>query len=731
MINYFPQAFLVWQHAYNNGASESGIKKSDPSSKHVTIKQVKGKYVPKTAVSKMFGRIHGQAYDKNILNLENHKISALVPEIRLFRAKNNKYVPFYFPVAADYGLNGGSLLNTSSRSFSAGAAVIESFTITNTKKNAYSFRVKSITANLRIKVDNIAVLLDDPPSEQFAPLMELFTFTEKSPSQGQGALASGEHPRCAVTLGYSVPPGDLYTPQERRALERAKIMAILSYTTHDFSIEPDGSATVSIQYVGFLQEVKNEEVYDALVPVRSKVVKEKAKSKKTKQVKALLYGTENEEKSPEEQKKEEEQRKFARMIQPQEEASRIIGQLYSNNKIHSIDFNSSYFEKKSQETAPDPGQESTKKKAPPPINDIDSLEKDFKANKIYYFAFADLLDAWMDKIIKDIDESIRVIKAANPKADVKKKMKEKEDIKRSVTILMTGFAVSKNVAKPKKSAEKKSPSLIEGNIADIPISLDTFYTVFYDHTVNLGKVSMDLQYFLEKFCSQLLNKAMDEFTGSQADIIAPVSFDFITFPGQKIKKKKGPLKMEDFPDPSRFLANYKKNTNYYIFQQGGTDQDQPAGSGNKQHDLKSGIYHLHPNKDRGMVKAISFSMKGPAGMRDWNITRDGHASAELRLPHNATVEMYANSLFLPGSYLYIDPDTLGFGSPKGLNSAARRLGLGGYYVVGDITTTYSGDGTMNTVLNLTFDGFPTNASQPTMSESRKRSIEDLRRLRES
>jgi hypothetical protein len=722
-INYFPQAFLVWQHAYNNGVAASGLKKSKlpVNPKGITIKKIEGTQVPQAAISKMFGRIHGQEYDKNILNLENHKISALVPEIRIFRAKNNSYLPFYFPPAADYKFaEGGAKLNTNSRSFSGGAVVIQNFSVTNTKRDAYSFRIKSITASLSIKVDNIARLFDDPPNGH-APLMELFTFTEKTPSAG--ALLSGAHPRVAVTLGYSVPPGELFTPQERRSLERSKILAILSYQTHDFKMETDGSATVNIQYSGFLEEVENEETYDALVPSSTKTTKEKRRQAQVKKPKEPARPQ-----SAEETKKLEEERVFAAKLRAQQEARIMMEKLQSSEKLHSIEFSEDFFNKKVIET-PAAAESASKKKSDPIAKMVD-FEKDFLSNNIYYFTFGDFLNVWMEKIIEDIEKTIKSLKAQKPKpGDTKEKEKERDNIVRSITLLTTGYTVNK-VSDDSKGAKKTTKSPVPGNIADIPIAVDTFYTLFYEHTIRKNKPSMDLKYFLNTFCTELLNRSMDEFTAHRADIIEKVDFSVTSHPGQRLNTKKDTVKIDDFPDPSRYLADNKRNTNYYIFHQTGTRSSAPAGNGNKSQDLQSGIYHIHTNKDKGMVKTISFSMKGPAGMKDWNTAREGHASAELRLPHNATVEMYANALFLPGSYVYIDPNRLGFGSPKELNSAARRLGLGGYYVVGDITTTYTGTGEMNTTLNLTFDAFPSNSSQPTMPDSRRKAMEDLRSLRE-
>lgn len=60
---------------------------------------------------------------------------------------------------------------------------------------------------------------------------------------------------------------------------------------------------------------------------------------------------------------------------------------------------------------------------------------------------------------------------------------------------------------------------------------------------------------------------------------------------------------------------------------------------------------------------------------------------ELKMVYKADIEMVGNNLFFPGSQLFVDPGTIGFGNPRDMNSAAYRLGLGGYYTVISVTTS--------------------------------------------
>ena len=109
------------------------------------------------------------------------------------------------------------------------------------------------------------------------------------------------------------------------------------------------------------------------------------------------------------------------------------------------------------------------------------------------------------------------------------------------------------------------------------------------------------------------------------------------------------------------------------------------------------------------------------------VVENGALYDELRLPHNATAEMYGNFMFLPGCQVYVDPDTLGFGNPKDSNSAARRLGFGGYYTVSSVATAFAG-GTLKTTLQLLFNAFPENDDQPVLKKGQLESIEKMQNL---
>ena len=192
------------------------------------------------------------------------------------------------------------------------------------------------------------------------------------------------------------------------------------------------------------------------------------------------------------------------------------------------------------------------------------------------------------------------------------------------------------------------------------------------------------------------------------------------------KIKKGVVKLQDLPKPTGMYSkkSIKESEEYFVFHPEPPAWTRAPGSGKKKKDLGNGIFHLRASQDRGLVKSINFSRIAQPAREAYMIVRNGQMYDELRYPHNATVEMYGNNLFMPLSCVYINPETLGFGDPRSSNSAARRLGFGGYYCCQSVTTTFS-SGELNTTLNLLFNCFPEIKDEGGLTDSIKKSIKEL------
>ena len=74
---------------------------------------------------------------------------------------------------------------------------------------------------------------------------------------------------------------------------------------------------------------------------------------------------------------------------------------------------------------------------------------------------------------------------------------------------------------------------------------------------------------------------------------------------------------------------------------------------------------------------------------------------QLVKKYNAEVVLAGNTLFLPGQLVFIKPSVVGMGSSKNATSLARKLGVGGYYVVTHVDIDISQDG-YETTLDCTY-----------------------------
>ena len=98
--NFHPQAYLLYLSFAANALEKNKI--GDNQYENLVYK-LTGVYKPQAVMSKVYNAkdSSGEKLIKaHFFNLETHKISALVPEIRFFKAEGDIYEPFYFPISA-------------------------------------------------------------------------------------------------------------------------------------------------------------------------------------------------------------------------------------------------------------------------------------------------------------------------------------------------------------------------------------------------------------------------------------------------------------------------------------------------------------------------------------------------------------------------------------------------------------------------------------------------------
>lgn len=731
--SFFPQAFLVHEKVYEKGKLEESSV-GENGNKYNTVAKLKGSYQPETVVSRLVST-DGVTVDNHLLNLENHKISALVPEIRIYRVieDTKEAIPFYFPIAAEYDFDENGVLNLAESSFSAGASVIESFSYTMAGVNPYQVTRKFLNASLKIKVDNLSVLFNQKPG--YALLADLFTiragarstnFPGNGKSHSSSALASGQSCRIVVTLGYSVPRDyNMFTSEEITTIEQAKQVISLYYSGHDLNVQQDGSTDVSVNYTGYLESVKDDSRFDLFSKPGKMAADSRRAYKASETAGDIKKALGPAEKKKKETKKEEKQREKKTQEDIRDAFRDIISDLYSRKKIYKVQFNPKYYEAFSTEAKTN--------KTPSALQQKSKVEDEFeifRKHTINYFTFGDLLDSYFKKIGEDIDDAIS--------ENIKKKKQDKSDksdkIDQAIKDLKNAREDLKLVNILTCDVKAKRTNLTNGvytvtNIADIPISLDNFYTKVWKEITKAKMAYYDMSSFLS-WSLDLLNSSFDLFPNS-APLIEDVTFTKSTFTSRSLKKKinRGAINIDDTEKSTGSFTkgSVKDLAEYIVISQEPAQYSKSPGSGRRQQDSKKGMFHLVPNKDRGFLKNVNFSKISMPAREASLVAGNGDLYDELRLPHNATANMYGNFMFLPGSQVYVDPNTLGFGSVRDKNSAARRLGFGGYYTVESVATTFQA-GQLSTTLNLLFNAFPETDSEPTLSAAALGSLKKMTNL---
>lgn len=783
---YTPQAFMVYSMAFQEKAIRDQQKKSPGYFDNVikmsklnkknfsTILKLDGNYMPEFITSKLLTPGNAKEIDKHFMTMQNHKLSALVPELRLFRTDDNgRHVPFYFPVSSKYNFQADGMLDLS-RPFSGNASAIESFSVTYTGKNPFQASRKFLEASLTIKVDNISFIFDTPPSsnggttEEYAPLADLFTIRTKkgsgsisnpgsSKTQSPNRLQSAKNPKIVATLGYAIHKTDIFETSELEIIRNMGRTINLYYQAHDLKMNQDGSANISIKYNGYLSSQSGNTLYELLTPVPTKArfIKESTGAEIRKKQASLRSFIASETARVKAQKKakgksitEEEVETPSAAIEIMGAFREIFNTMYQAGKIHvkKVDYGhfyaSSPLEKKMKGAAPAEARDS---KTPAARGDsaasagIDKTlkelnEKDFNPYEfltesyIPYFTIGDFIDAYLLKIGNDLTK----IKAYLLPLKEKNKDQFAESMKK-ITFLTQNLKKTKilfgDVVYSKKKINKADPKDRIINIADIPVTVDTLSTQIFNSISSLNLTYYDMNQMFVDFIPSLLKKSFGHFAG--ADFINPVKFTTTMYTAKELesvasKIRRGSIDIKHVPKALHYIARgaVDKMSDYIIFCQQPTNHTRSPGSGDRNLDLEKGIFHIKASQDRGLVKSINFSRVSQPSREAYLVVRNGHLFDELRMPHNATVEMVGNNLFMPLNAVYINPDTLGFGDPRAEGSAARRLGFGGYYAVGDVTTTYS-SGEMSTSLNLYFNAFPeTSSGIPQPRPVAKKSIKE-------
>jgi hypothetical protein len=117
--------------------------------------------------------------------------------------------------------------------------------------------------------------------------------------------------------------------------------------------------------------------------------------------------------------------------------------------------------------------------------------------------------------------------------------------------------------------------------------------------------------------------------------------------------------------------------------------------GIEEYDREAGIYHFHIGENRSIFKRANFKKTDAKYLREARFVETSYNPlSTLANVYDVDIEMFGNTIFYPGQYLFINPFGLGreIGLPWDCSSMSNVMGLGGYHLVTGVSSVMDEDG---------------------------------------
>jgi len=283
------------------------------------------------------------------------------------------------------------------------------------------------------------------------------------------------------------------------------------------------------------------------------------------------------------------------------------------------------------------------------------------------------------------------------------------------------------------------------NLADIPISLNTFLSWFDKEYISKNKVKMPLTAFINgvmKMAIKSLSAIGDEYAllPKQDTMIQKTLFsipreptsgvDYFKFNNatgsptehrvlfdelRRGKNKQSSTKdqmTQDAGSNGKSLREAKLRgtvgnsdvTNYLILHSA-TRSLPPEHLMDFVKDSKTGIPHFFVGGSSGLMKSINFNLVENKLLESDAMLRDGDKFNEPRFPikgrYDVELTLFGNTFFTPGSVICINPSALRLGNIFSKDSPINALKIAGYYNVVSVSS-YIQNGVYETKVNARF-----------------------------
>ena len=660
------------------------------------------------STSNQLSRLRRKEMGYGLLSLPTHKLSQLVPSIRLFKlyfgtgGKKTKVVnevEIPFPTTSlIYNTNGGENWNAAPDASGANQDPTEFL------KNRDGFGIRSftwelaggdevaaqvdITANLSLYFQDFAQLLTPRKNKKGEVYRYIDLLLEKDPSLRQGVQY------IKAVVGWTVPiiqgqGNDAWTPEELDAVRDNTLVLKLTSTDYSIAFNDTGNGTFefSISYRASAEEISVNTFTNVLQPplnVCKQIgdIQKIIKSQKKNNIDPL------DEKTIEQ--RETEIRKIAKEQIPSTSTQILIG-LVNNDSIYRLSVPANEilsFQGVDKTVITDvlktaPPSQQTGKALNNLREKLDALaktgeevpeEKDEEVvgNEVIYYTFlGDIIQSAMEHALDSKKLSALGFENA----------KEAEYIRVLTTTVKFGETYV--------------------NIADIPIDLRFYASWFYTRITSQDISTKSLKSFISDLLSYMVENRIDDYfkdlTGeirqyrttwiySDSDITGAVGASTLS-----LKKGVKYSYLVIYAEPAS-----EATTSKVVIRKGRYNEA-------KIRDEKDGVYHFVLGDRGSVVKSASFEKTDLEGERPRRLVEGSTPFAILRNVFEVNLRLYGNTLFWPGNMVFINPShAVGSGGhPWIVDSAFNIMGFGGYHMVMSVKNSIS-DNVFETTLATKF-----------------------------
>ena len=254
------------------------------------------------------------------------------------------------------------------------------------------------------------------------------------------------------------------------------------------------------------------------------------------------------------------------------------------------------------------------------------------------------------------------------------------------------------------------------NLADIPIAYEDFQNFYFETVVRKELASYPLRTFIKDVLERLVKKALQprecfaEGREQRQIDIGMTNYSIRSSTAQQMGLTSSSMTGRFNIDSSTFNnqnpAPADPDSDYNCLLLFMTSYASYDLRGDEEDDKSKGIYHYFIGKDTGLIQKIEFSRSDVQGLREARQAEERNLG-QIRDVYNANVRMVGNTLYIPGMKVFLNPP-FGFGSPtlgsKGdsFGSLSNLLGIGGYYDVIKVQSTISRGSVFSTELDCVF-----------------------------